>query len=690
MQLRRRLVPTRSKWPTPVIAAVTSVALVAAAAFGGNQVLKTQSQGSGPIDATTASSGFGDGETIVVDDPAIATQGGGEASRAVKQFHRDEQFSMFAITWPGQRDINAFVRAKQEDGSWSQWYEMDTLKNEAEGTSGTELIWVGPTNDVQVNVGNVDLFEGTNLDSAEAESGDAPTEVPVEEGDENAAADNSSAAEYSADIDTPDASQEEASNDEGTNEDSEANDGAVAPLNTNYGDIAPVAETENTGGTGVDDLEAVFIDGNAQEGEVIEPTAFSPNAPRIVSRAGWGANEGLRCQNPTYDRGVKALTLHHTAGNNNYTPAQARAQLRGDYTYHARTLGWCDIGYNAIVDQYGTIYEGRYGGLDKAVQGAHVGGFNSNTWGISMLGNFEVAQPPQEMLNSVAEIAGWKAAISGFDPSGRASLRSGGFSGARYGAGVVANVPAFHGHADLHYTACPGRNVISKWPQIRQATKAKYDAVRSGSNSGGINWGDQNSQPSQPSQPSRPQQPNQPQPATANSSVGNVDIPMPVIQALTVIAGVVFTVLVRNDRIETPDADEEVIGGLTVGEIPNIVSRIVTLTGNPNLEKSWTTALNAFGPALGLSVGGPEVDDESGIISQIFENGVMLSSEETGTHALIGEIAKAWASGENAAELGLPTSGEELTGNGQEVKVQFQGGEIAYDPESETVNVFTD
>ncbi|MGV2482190.1 UNVERIFIED_CONTAM: N-acetylmuramoyl-L-alanine amidase, partial [Salmonella enterica subsp. enterica serovar Weltevreden] len=79
--------------------------------------------------------------------------------------------------------------------------------------------------------------------------------------------------------------------------------------------------------------------------------------------------ENLRCKGADYDDGVKAIALHHTAGSNNYTRAQAAAQVRAAYTYHAQNLGWCDIGYNALVDKYGTIYEGRYGGLDKAVQG---------------------------------------------------------------------------------------------------------------------------------------------------------------------------------------------------------------------------------------------------------------------------------------------------------------------------------
>ena len=133
--------------------------------------------------------------------------------------------------------------------------------------------------------------------------------------------------------------------------------------------------------------------------------ADTEGLPSVVSRAAWGANESIRCSEPTMTDPTKALTLHHTAGSNNYTQAEAAAQVRGIYQYHAQNLGWCDIGYNVLVDKFGTIYEGRYGGLENAVMGAHVGGFNSNTWGISAIGNYDKEEPSTEMLNSITSIA---------------------------------------------------------------------------------------------------------------------------------------------------------------------------------------------------------------------------------------------------------------------------------------------
>lgn len=631
MKQRRRLVPTRSPWTTPVIATVSSIALVMAAAFGGQQVLKTQDSGSGgPIEVKNASESFSDADSVVVDDPAVAAQGDGEGPRAVKHFHRDEPFNMFAVTWEGKRDVHSFVRSKQEDGSWSEWFDMDAM-NYGDGKNGTELIYVGDTNDVQVSMANVDLVTGSNLD------------------------DDAELLEKAAGA---------------------ADANRAAPLPYNVGDIAPVADENNTDRTTVSDLDAVFMDGNAQEGQAIEPTATTDGMPKVVSRSGWGADESKRCQQPTYDDGIKAMTLHHTAGSNNYTPAQAAAQVRAAYEYHAQNLGWCDIGYNVLVDKFGTIYEGRYGGLDKAVQGAHVGGFNSHNWGISMIGNYEIAEPSQKMLNSVAEIAGWKAAISGIDTTGTATLTSGGFGGSKYAAGTQATVPAFSGHNDFHYTQCPGSHTVQHWKEIRDNTKQKYNAVKAGGSAAAMNW---DKKPSISGDQSAPD--------GTTSSIGGVDVPVSTIQALAGIAAAVFGVLVANDRVAQPDTDKKVAGNLTAGDIPNIVNKVVQLSNNEGLKESWTSVLNAFGPVLGLAVGGPNSTDSGKIMYQLFQNGVVLSSKDSGAKALTGEIAKKWAEGDNASKLGLPTTNE--IKNGKEIRVQFQGGEIVYNMNTEKVDIYT-
>ena len=99
--------------------------------------------------------------------------------------------------------------------------------------------------------------------------------------------------------------------------------------------------------------------------------------PPSSRRAQWGADESVRCGNRPFDQPIRAAVVHHTAGSNDYSTAG----LGGDRASRStRTtpsiLGWCDIAYNALVDKYGQVFEGRAGGLTGPVQGYHTGGFN--------------------------------------------------------------------------------------------------------------------------------------------------------------------------------------------------------------------------------------------------------------------------------------------------------------------------
>ena len=73
--------------------------------------------------------------------------------------------------------------------------------------------------------------------------------------------------------------------------------------------------------------------------------------------------------------------------------ASRKALVRGIYAYHTQSRGWCDIGYNFLVDKFGTDLRGPRGGIRRAVRGAHAGDYNVDTTGISLMGNFDTAQP---------------------------------------------------------------------------------------------------------------------------------------------------------------------------------------------------------------------------------------------------------------------------------------------------------
>ncbi|MDK4258309.1 N-acetylmuramoyl-L-alanine amidase [Corynebacterium propinquum] len=698
MHLRRRIGTSGSlrNWASasPVVAVTATAALVVTAAFGGHQVLQTQNAGSGQAEASISTASFSSSTATVVDDPAVATQGDGPApSRAVQEFTKDEEFDSFALTWSGERDINAHFRSKRADGSWTEWFEADALPHPEEATQqGTELIYVEPTHTVQVSVAGLDLFTGDEAAAAGSEESASTAETA-------GAAESAGASQATTD---------------GTNT---TTPGTLpkAGLETSAGVIQPVADDvdltdgagagADSGATGADDLNAVFVNGNAAAGagqaeNAIEQTAnLSVGMPSVVTRQGWGANESYRGNCGATGMDYNALTLHHTAGSNNYDAASAAAQVLGAYQYHTQTLGWCDIGYHALVDKFGTIYEGRRGGLNEGVMGAHAGGYNQGTFGISMVGNYEIAPINEAIIQSVGQIAGWRAAQSGFDPSGTIQMTSGGSSYAKYPAGDTRTFQRFHGHRDVGATTCPGQHAVARWSDIRNATNKKYQQVagliagnatgqsQSGNNHSG-NSGNQSGTTNQNSTQST-------QNTHTNSTPASDGPLQTAVKAIGIIAPLVMAILQQANGAANKapnESTEETLKRLAtssdihLGDVPALITQVVKLTGNTEIEQTWARINKLIGPVLGSPATGI-VRASDDVNFALFDNGVIIDSETTGTNALWGEIAKAWANG-GFEKLGLPTS--EQYQHGQKIRVNFQGGNITYDPSTGELQINAD
>lgn len=196
------------------------------------------------------------------------------------------------------------------------------------------------------------------------------------------------------------------------------------------------------------------------------------SAPQIISRAQWGADESLRTYNAgcdgtaSYAGSLKAGTLHHTAGSNAYTKAESAGILRADYAYHVKTRGWCDIGYNFVVDKYGQIFEGRWGGVSRPVIGAHVAGYNTGNVGVSMIGNYETASPTAAGLEAAAQVFAYKFALHRLDPRASTTLND-------------RTVSTLNAHRDLGQTACPGRNLYPQMTSLRSRVAALIGATPS-------------------------------------------------------------------------------------------------------------------------------------------------------------------------------------------------------------------
>ena len=209
-------------------------------------------------------------------------------------------------------------------------------------------------------------------------------------------------------------------------------------------------------------------------------TAHAATAmPPVYSRAQWGADERIRTWAPTFSTSLKAATLHHTADSNNYTADDVPAIMRSIYRYHTVSLGWGDIGYNVIVDKFGRLWEGRYGGLSTTVQGAHAGGFNTATFGVSMLGNFDLIPVPQVTVDAIAAFVAWKFSLHGIDPRGTVTLTSSGGGTAKYASGSKVTLPTLFGHRDVGSTVCPGQYGYARLGEIRTQVAARVGATAS-------------------------------------------------------------------------------------------------------------------------------------------------------------------------------------------------------------------
>lgn len=187
----------------------------------------------------------------------------------------------------------------------------------------------------------------------------------------------------------------------------------------------------------------------------LELAARNAPKPKIYSRAQWGADERLRDPGSLRYGSINAGFVHHTVNSNGYSESQVPSLIRGIYAYHTQSRGWSDIGYNFVVDRFGRIWEGRYGGVARPVVGAHTLYYNDYSFAMSAIGNFDTVQPPAAMLKAYGRLMGWKLSLHGVNA---ASTRQ--KVGSRY-------FKAINGHRDAASTACPGRYLYAKLAKIR-------------------------------------------------------------------------------------------------------------------------------------------------------------------------------------------------------------------------------
>jgi hypothetical protein len=381
-----------------------------------------------------------------------------------------EHFSLLGVTWADPADKPAGtieVRTRSvATGKWSGWQALEVGDGgpdgaEAAGRRGaTEPLWVGESDGVATRIQGQGkgLPAGLRLDMVDPgrDTGGKGGGMAVEE-DPSASPSPSPSASTS-----PAASPSSAAP-------STAAPAGTSPSSSPSNSPSPVKTTTTT---------ATPV-----------PTSTVPvkaQFPTYVSRKGWSADETI--VGPiTVGTEVKALWVHHTvhtANSNAYTCDQSASIVRSIQIYDVKSNGWADLGYNYMLDKCGTLFEGRKGGVENAVVGAHTVGFNTGYAAVAVLGDYRTASSNDAIETTIAQLAAARLGKYGYNPSSTATFVAGVTNG-KWKQGDKVTVPRLAGHRDMDATVCPGPNLYDRLPAIRAKSQQMVTGMALKSLTGG-------------------------------------------------------------------------------------------------------------------------------------------------------------------------------------------------------------
>jgi hypothetical protein len=188
--------------------------------------------------------------------------------------------------------------------------------------------------------------------------------------------------------------------------------------------------------------------------------------PPVVLRTGWGGDLMPPKEDPSYGQ-VQVAFVHHTVNANSYGPEDSPAIVLAIAKFHMDANDWNDIGYNFLVDRYGQIFEGRAGGLERAVIGAQAQGYNAQSTGIAVLGTHGSSPATRATIAALGELVGWKLARHGVPTDGEVSVVSAGGAANRFPEGRAVTFARITGHRDANTTECPGGALYRQLPAVR-------------------------------------------------------------------------------------------------------------------------------------------------------------------------------------------------------------------------------
>ena len=152
----------------------------------------------------------------------------------------------------------------------------------------------------------------------------------------------------------------------------------------------------------------------------------------------------------------KNIILHHSATTDNPV-AKDYETIRKNHM----AQGWRDIGYNWVLEKVNGIWQ-IIEGRSEALDGAHCIGRNTDSIGVCVVGNYDIAPPDTTVYGIVAKVC----------------------------QDIMTRHPIEHigGHKEFDATACPGRyfeigrvkNLVVAPPALHWADKAISKAMAKG------------------------------------------------------------------------------------------------------------------------------------------------------------------------------------------------------------------
>lgn len=421
-----------------------------------------------------------------------------------------ERFSLLGVTWDdgaSAPDGTIEVRTRSvTTGKWSGWEALETRDDAPDGLEAADLgrgatapLWVGESDGVAARIagrGN-GLPKGLRLDLIDpgSESGGKGGGTGGQGGGEpvpSAPAPETPSGTPSAGTPSPTPSTE--------------------PAGTPSGEppTEPVIEEPEPGEPSADPAPAPGADGTrtpvetgSPAGDAAVPPAESGKAsvtasttapiaarfPSYVTRAGWSADETIvKREEIAIADTVQVVWLHHTAhaktGANSYDCAKASTIIRAIQAYDVGSDGFSDIGYNYLVDKCGRLYEGRTGGVEKAVVPAAVKGFNTGYASIAVIGDYMTASATATVEAVVAQVAAARLGAYGFDPASQVTLKAV-IDNDKFKTGQTFTVSRLAGHREADATLCPGTGLVNRLPAIRAAAQQQVTGLALKSVTGG-------------------------------------------------------------------------------------------------------------------------------------------------------------------------------------------------------------